>query len=726
LTAYNPEATEDAIYTKWLESGFFNPDNCPTDPEKEPFSIILPPPNETGVLHIGHAAMLSIQDIIVRQKRMSGHPTVWIPGTDHAAIATDSKVKKMLSKKGIRWKELGQEKFLAEVDAFTAQSRGTILTQVKRMGASVDWSRQVHTLDKVRTKAVYEAFKKLHSMGLIAQGDRIVNWDPKGQTVIANAEIVHKEEITKFYYFQYGPFVIGTARPETKFADKYIIVHPEDPRYQDYQHMQEFEIEWINGPIKATLIKDETADIEKGSGAMTITPWHSQIDFDLAEKYNLPKEQIIDKYGKLLPVCGEEFQGLKIAAAREAIVAKLESKGLVVKIDETYEHQLPTAERGGGIIEPQIMKQWFIETQKEFTLEHSEMPGIDSGSTQTIQSIMQHVVHDGTIQIFPKRFEKWYFNWVNNLRNWCISRQIWYGHKIPVWYKNKGTADEETVVSQTSPGEAWDQDPDTLDTWFSAGIMTLADLGWPDKTPDFKKYHPTSLLETGYDILTFWVIRMVLMSTTLTGQIPFKHIYLHGMVRDGKGQKISKSLGNNIDPVDLIGTYGADALRMGLIIGTAPGIDFKLSEDKVRAYKKFANKLWNISRFVLENSEPHHVKTQPKIAEKHKIHLAELDALTEEITKNFSEYKLYLAGEKLYHYIWHEFADVIIETCKHDLQEGEQHEVTSAQYLLRKTLDTSLRLLHPFMPYITEEIWGELYHHDTLLIATPWPSSSQS
>jgi valyl-tRNA synthetase len=724
LSPYEPQNTEDRIYAMWEKSGFFNPDEMIkagiTDGDADPFSMVLPPPNVTGTLHTGHASMLAIQDIMVRFERMRGKKTLWLPGTDHAAIATQSKVEKLLSKEKIRKHDLGREAFLERVDSFAKNSHDTIVSQCKKMGSSLDWSREAYTLDKEREHAVHTAFKKMYDDGLVYQGGRIVNWDPKGQTTISDDEIVRKEEHSKFYYFQYGPFVIGTARPETKFADKYVIVHPDDERYAQYDHMQEFEIEWINGPITATLIKDEVANMEMGSGAMTITPWHSAVDFDLAEKYNLPKEQIIDFYGKLLPVAGE-FAGMKISEAREKIVEKLDQKGLLVKIDEDYVNQLATAERTGGIIEPQVMKQWWINVNHEFTIPHSNIDGIESGSQVSLKQLMLQVVRNGQIDIIPERFEKTYFNWIENLRDWNISRQIWYGHRIPVWY-----LDGEIHVGAEAPDDrAWVQDEDTLDTWFSSGLWTFSTLGWPDtEHPDFKTYHPTQVLETGHDIIFFWVARMILMTTYLLGDIPFETVYLHGMVRDAKGRKMSKSLGNIVDPVDLIDQYGADALRMALIVGNGPGGDVNLDENKIRAYKKFANKLWNITRFILTETQDF-ADFDAKYTERDQILISERKALLEEITREMNEYKFYLVGEKIYHYVWHTIADHILEESKEIFENGTASEIASRKRFLRETLSVVLRALHPFMPFLTEEIWqsmDRLPNEREMVMIEVWPS----
>ena len=499
LKPYDPKETEDRIYKTWEESGFFNPDVCiekrVTDKNAEPFCMVLPPPNVTGTLHIGHAAMLTIEDIMVRYARMSGKKTLWLPGTDHAAIATQSRVEKNLEKEGIKKNDLGREEFLKKVEKFAQDSHDTIINQSKKMGSSLDWSREAYTLDAERNFAVKTAFKKMYDDEIIYRGHRIVNWDPKGQTVISDDEIVYEERKSKFYTFKYGPFEIGTARPETKFGDKYVVMHPDDKRYQEYKHGQKIELEWINGPMTATIIKDPVAEMEFGTGVMTITPWHSHVDFQLAEKYKLEKEQIIDKYGKLLPIA-QEFAGMKITEAREKIVEKLKEKGLLVSVDENYVNRLATAERTGGVIEPQIMEQWFINVNKP----------IKDRDNKTLKELMLAPVKNGEIKIIPNNFEKVYYNWIENLHDWCISRQIWYGHRIPVWYKGN----EIYCGIEAPTEEGWEQDPDTLDTWFSSGLWTFSTLGWPNKeSKDLKTYHPTNILETGYDIIFFWVARMI-------------------------------------------------------------------------------------------------------------------------------------------------------------------------------------------------------------------------
>lgn len=705
---FNAEEVESALYATWEASGYFNPDNLPTingEPRNNPYTVILPPPNVTGTLHVGHATMLAIQDTMVRFKRMQGYRTLWLPGTDHAAIATQSVVEKKIQKEeGKSRHDLGREEMLRRINEFALQSQNTILSQFRSMGATLDWSRLAFTIDDERNLAVRTMFKKMYDDGLIYQGHRIVNWDPKGQTTISDDELVYVEEKTKFYYFKYGPFTIGTARPETKFGDKYVVMHPEDERYKEYTHGQKLTVEWVNGPIEATIIKDESVDPEFGTGVMTITPWHSVVDFELAQKYKLDYEQIIDKYGKLLPVAGEDFAGMKIKEGREKIVEKLQAKGLVEKIED-YTHNISTAERTGGIIEPQIMKQWFVAVNKPF---------IHFGKETTLKSLMRQAVESKETTILPDRFEKVYFHWVENLRDWCISRQIWYGHRIPVWYKG----DEIYCGVEAPLGDGWSQDEDTLDTWFSSGMWTFSTLGWPNKTEDLKMYHPTDLLETGHDIIFFWVARMVLFSMYALNQAPFKHVYLHGLVRDVQGRKMSKSIGNVLDPRDLSSKYGTDALRMSLMVGNGPGNDLKLGEDKIKAYKNFANKIWNATRFVLDRTTDFE-DTNITFTEEDKAVYDAWREVHEDITSDLKNYRLHLASEKVYNYFWHVFCDEIIETRK--VRIAENNDKASAQLLLLKLLRELLITTHPFMPFITEEIWKHIKRdNDNLLMVTSW------
>jgi len=698
---YNPQETESKIYELWEKSGYFNPDNLP---DGKPFSVVMPPPNVTGVLHIGHALMLVIEDIIIRFKRMQGYRALWIPGTDHAAIATQSKVEEMIYKKeGKNRHDLGREEFLKRVNQFAQESHDTIVNQIKRMGASADWSREAYTLDEQRNLAVKTAFKIMYDDGLIYRGKRIVNWDPKMQTTVSDDEIEWKEESAPLYYLKYGPFIIATARPETKFGDKYIVLHPDDPRYQQYKNGQKIELEWINGPITATVVKDGAIDMEFGTGAMTITPWHDMADFEIAERHNLDFEQIINEQGKLLPVAGE-FSGAHIKKARPLIVEKLKAKGLIEKIDENYTHRIAVNSRGGGIIEPQIKEQWFV-------------------SVGDLKKQMREVVESGKIKIIPEHFQKTYFHWIDNLRDWCISRQIWFGHRIPVWYKDK-----EIYCGVEAPKEnGWTQDPDTLDTWFSSGLWTFSTLGWPfgvaqgkplDATQgkpskDFVDFHPTDILETGYDILFFWVARMILMTNYLLKQIPFHTVYLHGLVRDKDRKKMSKSKGNIIDPLGVIDIYGADALRFALIFSTSAGTDIPLAEDKIKGMKHFANKLWNITRYILSKVEADSFNSKPKTNnETDKAFLEKLNQTIEKVTDNLKNLAFHEAAQEIYDFTWHELADKYIEHSKQELNKE----------ILAHSLVIVLKLLHPFMPFITEEIYQKLPLPDKkILMIEKWP-----
>ncbi|MBU6214773.1 valine--tRNA ligase [Patescibacteria group bacterium] len=720
LKPYDPSATESRIYAEWEGSGLFNPDECVkqgvTRADATPYSIVLPPPNVTGRLHMGHALMLAIEDIFIRFKRMRGFRTLWIPGTDHAAIATQSVVEKQIKKEENKSRhDIGREELLRRIEAFAAGSHDTIVNQLKTMGASLDWSREAFTLDETRSRAVRKVFKDMYDAGLIYRGHRIVNWDPKGQTTISDDELIYQEEKTTFYYLTYGPFTIGTARPETKFGDKYVVMHPDDPRYRQFTHGQTFEAEWINGPITATVIKDESIDMGFGTGVMTITPWHSHEDFDIAERHELDKEQIIDWYGKLLPIAGE-FAGMKIAEARPLIIEKLRAKHLVAK-EEPYTHNIATAERTGGIVEPQIKLQWFVDVNRKI-----------EGRGKTLKEIMIEPVRFGDIRILPEYLEKTYFHWIQNLRDWCISRQIWYGHRIPVWYRG-----EEIVVGDAPASDGWIQDEDTLDTWFSSGLWTFSTLGWPEETSDFLTYHPTDLLETGYDILFFWIARMILLTGFTLGTIPFKTVYLHGLVRDAQGRKISKSLGNNLDPLDIAAKFGADAARMALVVGNTPGTDMRISEDKVKGYKHFANKLWNIARFILEQANASGRVIDTKTwssgperdqlpAREHEL-LDQSDALIKEVTTDIEEFRVYLAAEKLYHYTWHELADKILEESKPIFAGADETAKASRAALLLTLLTRTVKMLHPFMPFVTEEIWQSLPTKDApYLMVAEWPA----
>jgi len=719
LSPYNPGEVEQKLYETWLAEGFFNPDECIkkgfTNADAPVFSMVLPPPNVTGVLHMGHALMLTIEDIMARYKRMCGHSTLWIPGTDHAAIATQSKVEGIIYKEeGKRRHDLGREELLRRVNEYAQASHDTIVNQTKRMGASLDWSREAYTLDSKRHEAVFEAFKRMYDDGLIYRKYRIVNWDPKGQTTISDDELVYTEGTGKFYTFKYSkdfPISIATTRPETKVGDVAVAVHPEDARYQQFIG-KKYDIDFAGEKINITIVGDDAVDPAFGTGAVGVTPAHSVIDWEIAERHNLPVVPVINEYAKM-SVKSELLNGKKTSEAREIVVNWLREQNLLEK-EETIPQNLATAERTGGIVEPLPKLQWWVAVNKPFVIKESHIKGIESSSTVTLKDLMLSVTANGETEMLPERFGKIYEHWIKNLRDWCISRQIWFGHRVPAWYKLEPTTDNpqqttgEIRISKTSPGEGWIQDEDTLDTWFSSGLWTFSTLGWPEETKDFKTYHPTTVLETGYDILPFWVARMILMSTYLLGITPFKTVYFNGIVRNADGSKMSKSKGA-IDPLDMCDKYGTDAVRMSLIVGAGPGNDTRMSEDKIRAYKNFANKLWNITRFVLsstegETLEPTFIAHSAKDAEL----IARRDAFLKEITGEMEDFKYYLVSEKIYHYAWTEFADVILEESKTIFASGTDAEKKSRKQFLLSTLTIILKILHPFTPFVTEEIWSSM------------------
>lgn len=886
--AYNASETEDTIYKMWETSGYFNPDQCCVDDvcdsNAEVFSLVLPPPNVTGTLHTGHSLMLAIEDVMTRYARMQGKRTLWIPGTDHAAISTESVIVKQLAKEKTTKFQIGREAFLDRVNKHAQDSHDTIVEQTKKMGASLDWSREAFTLDDNRQKAVYTAFTRMYHDGLIYQGNRIVNWDTKGQTTVSDDEVDHEERKAKMYTFKYShdcPIEIATTRPETKIGDTAIAVHP-DGKWQEYIG-QEFSFDFAGELVTVKVIGDTYVDPEFGTGALGVTPAHSQADFEIAQRHDLPIKQVINEYGKMM-VGMEGVIGTKTEVARLKIVAWLEEQGLLLKTEDITQN-ISLSQRTNAIIEPLPKIQWWVDVNKK----------LPARNNKSLKDMMLEVVRNGETTILPERFEKIYFNWIENLRDWNISRQIWYGHRIPVWYDKDnnihlpreqkftfmrhgetefnrkkiiqsqsdspltpegiqsvidsipelakqnytkiissdlgraqktaeiiakelgleveiwpelrevemgdatGTSSDgqnlleqalhargaetpellekraqlviekmkqvdpihenillvghtnftsiifavwnnipkeyfitkrkrwmmqnaETqslTLLQMPQGEDLRQDEDTLDTWFSSGLWTFSTLGWPDDSHDLKEFHPTSVLETGHDIIFFWVARMILMSTYLLGEVPFKTVYLHGMVLDKNGKKMSKSNPETaIDPLVAIEKYGTDALRMAMIVGVGPGQDISLGDDKIKAYSKFANKIWNATRFVLENTSGVSLQNIPVIEEVHQQYINDWKNTVNEITQEMNEYKFYLVAEKLYHFFWHTFADVVIEECKNNMNE-------SAQYTLVYLLTEQLKALHPFMPFITEEIWqslsSELKNSDKPLIIQSWP-----
>lgn len=747
--AYEPSKYEDGVYKKWEESGLFNPDNTPPRPplsmggvsgERKSYTISMPPPNVTGTLHMGHAVMLAIEDILTRYHRMKGERALWVPGTDHAAIATQTKVEKILKEEGVDRHKLGREKFLARVNKFAQESHDTIVNQVKKMGSSCDWSREAYTLDEIRTRAVRTVFKMMYDDGLIYRGERIVNWCPRCHSTLADDEVEYKAQKAKLYTFKYDknfPIAISTTRPETKLGDTAVAVNPKDERYKKYVG-KELEADFCGVKLKIKIIADKEVDIKFGTGAVGVTPAHSIADWKMAENHKLKIIKVIDEDGNIRHDFGE-YSGKNVFAARKLIVEKLRKNNLIEK-EEEMDNNLSLCYRCDTPIEPLPSLQWFIDVNKK----------IPRRENKTIKELSVEAVKNGVfgrekINIIPERFEKNYFHWMDNLRDWCISRQIWFGHQVPVWYRENSKLkiqnsklDKEIYVGVEAPkGEDWEQDHDTLDTWFSSGLWTFSTLAKKEEDikikdgklfiegDDFKNFHPTAVLETGYDILFFWVARMIIMTTYAIGDIPFQDVYLHGLVRDEKGKKMSKSLGNVIDPLDMIKKYGTDAVRLSLVSGTTPGNDMNLSEDKVAGFRNFANKLWNIARYIIEKSKINPETSGQNSKFKFKIQnltladkwiLDNLEKVIELVSKKLDNYEFSAAGEILRDFTWNDLADWYLEVSKFE-KNKEKDEI------LIYVLENLLKLWHPFMPFVTEVIWKEL-GKEKMLIIEEWPTKS--
>ncbi|MFA5318023.1 MAG: valine--tRNA ligase [Patescibacteria group bacterium] len=726
---YDPQKYEDDIYKKWEDSGFFNPDVCVDkgvcEKDAETYTIVLPPPNITDKLHLGHVVMVAISDILIRYNRMNGKRALWIPGTDHAAIATQNVVEKKILKEQKKSRhDLGREKFLDEVNKFVKETQATIIHQLKKTGASLDWSREAFTLDEQRQKAVKQMFVDMYEAGAIYQGHRIVNWCPRCQSTLADDEVEHKEQDAKFYTFKYSkdfPFAISTTRPETKLGDTAVAVNPDDKRYKKYIG-QELEVNFCGMPLKLKIIADDNVDSEFGTGALGVTPAHSMVDYEMAQKNNLEIKKVIDEQGKIIEGLSE-FGGKRVKEARKMIIEKLTEQNLLEK-EEDIKNNLAICYRCGTAIEPLTSKQWFVSVDKK----------LKKLGNKSLKEKAIEVAKKGEINFVPERFSKRYLDWMENLHDWCISRQIWFGHQIPVWYKG----DEIYVGAEKPSGAGWTQDEDVLDTWFSSGMWTFSTLGWPfsakamagkpNKTDDLKTYHPTQVLETGYEIITLWVSRMIMMSLFAVDQIPFENVYLHGMVLDAKGKKMSKSKGNGIDPLEMIEKYGTDAVRMSLIINNTPGNDMKMSEQKIAEFRNFANKLWNIARYAITNYEPCLPAgrlgiTNYKI-ERSECTLADrwildkMHNLVKEVTQDIEEFKFSQAGEMLRDFTWNDFADWYLEISKFEKTENKNK-------ILMKVLQDLLKLWHPFMPFVTEAIWGELGNdvsNKEFLMVNSWPT----
>ena len=703
---YNPSEIEDRLYHKWLEKKYFHAE---VNRDKKPFTIVMPPPNITGKLHMGHALDNTMQDIIIRFKRMQGYEALWIPGTDHASISTEVKVTNALKEEGIDKHELGREGFLKRTWEWKKEYGGTITSQLKKIGSSCDWDRERFTMDEGCSKAVQEVFIKLYEKGLIYKGSRIVNWCPVCNTSISDAEVEHEEQAGHFWHINYpvvgepGRYVeIATTRPETLLGDSALAVNPDDERYTDLVG-KEVELPLTDRTIP--IIADPYVDKEFGTGVVKITPAHDPNDFEVGKRHNLPEINILNDDATINNL-GGKYAGMDRYEARKAMVADLDALGLLVRVED-HTHNVGTHDRCKTTVEPMIKQQWFVK------MDELIKPAVKA-------------VKEGEIKLVPERMEKTYFNWTDNIRDWCISRQLWWGHRIPAYYcKDCGemTVSRDKVCTCPKCGSAnVEQDPDTLDTWFSSALWPFSTLGWPDKTEDFEYFYPTSTLVTGYDIILFWVIRMMFSGIEHTGKAPFNTVLIHGLVRDSQGRKMSKSLGNGIDPLEVIDKYGADALRLTLVTGNAPGNDMRFYWERVESSRNFANKVWNASRFIMMNLDKAEVKdvSLDKLTDADKWILSKANTLAAEVTDNMENYDLGVAVSKIYDFIWEEFCDWYIEMVKPRLYNDEDDTKAAALWTLKTVLINSLKLLHPYMPFITEEIFCNLSDEESIMISS-WP-----
>lgn len=710
---YDPKLVEDKIYKFWLDGKYFK---SQVDKTKKPYSVVIPPPNVTGKLHMGHALDETLQDILVRFKRMQGFNTVWVPGVDHAAIATEAKIVNALKEEGINKESLGREKFLERAYSWKEKYGGTIIEQIKKLGASCDWDRERFTMDEGCSKAVKEVFVRLYEKGLIYKGERIINWCPKCKTSISDAEVEFNEKQGYFWHIKYplsdglGSIEIATTRPETMLGDTAIAVNPNDARYKNLIGKTAI-LPIANREIP--IIADEYVDIDFGTGAVKITPAHDPNDFEVGLRHNLPVIKVMDEEAKMNENAGK-FKGLDRYEAREKIVSELEKLDLLVR-KEAITHNVGECYRCSGTIEPMISKQWFVKMDK------LALPAIDW-------------VKEGKTKFIPARFEKIYFNWLNDIKDWCISRQLWWGHRIPAYYckdcGNMMVSRNDVNVCDKCGSENVVQDEDTLDTWFSSALWPFSVFGWPDKTEDLDYFYPTSTLVTGYDIIFFWVVRMMFSGIEHTGKAPFENVLIHGLVRDSQGRKMSKSLGNGIDPLQVIEEYGADALRFTLATGNSPGNDMRFSEEKVNSSRNFANKIFNAARFIHMKIAGHQVKNAipSNLNEEDKWILSKLNSVTKEVITNIEKFELGVAAQKLYDFIWDDFCDWYIEFSKIRLAHNENDEKLSnvTRSMLVYVMAEILKLLHPFMPFITEEIWQTLPHEGEALIISKYPEFKEN
>ncbi|MDX1608149.1 MAG: valine--tRNA ligase [Candidatus Spechtbacterales bacterium] len=711
---FNYSEREPEIYKLWEESGFFNPDNLPKG-HKDPFCILIPPPNANDPLHIGHALFVSLQDMMTRYARMRGKKALWLPGMDHAGFETQVVYEKKLKKQGKTRLDMERDEFYKQVWDYTQKNRDTVRGQLKKLGASADWSREVFTLDDKIINTVYRTFKKMYDDELIYRGERLVNYCTTHQTAFSDLEIVREERKDPLYYIKYGPLTLATVRPETKFGDTAIAVNPDDKRYKEYIG-KEIEIETVLGKKKMKVIADEYVDPEFGTGVVKITPAHDENDFEvwLRHKDEIPGPvETIDKNGRMTSVAGP-YEGMKIMEAREKIVEDMKNKGLIEKIEEDYKHSVALCYKCKNIIEPMLMRQWFVK------MEPLAKPAID-------------VVKKGEIKIIPSNQKKVYMHWMKNIKDWNISRQNWWGIEIPAWKCtacSEGKENETWIITEgEEPKKCPDcnkkdnlvRDPDVFDTWFSSGQWPFATLDYPNGD-DFKTFYPTDIMETGYDILFFWVARMIMLGLYRTGEIPFNTVYLHGLVRDKDRQKMSKSKGNVIDPLGVVEEYGTDALRMALLTNTTPGRDPVLNMEQVRGYRNFSTKLWNVTRFLLMNVDAY--STSAKEGKEEKKMQKEIKATAKSVTKNMEKYRYAQAAEEVYHYAWHRFADELLEESKEIIFGDDAQEKSKRVTALINAWADVLKLLHPFMPFVTEELYGHLPIEDKkMLIIEKWPEA---
>ena len=705
---YDPKGLEDRIYQKWLDNKYFHAE---VNRDKKPFTIVMPPPNVTGQLHMGHALDENMQDILIRFKRMQGYEALWQPGTDHAAIATEVKVIEKLKEQGIDKNEIGREEFLKHAWEWKEEYGGKIINQLKKLGASADWDRERFTMDEGCSKAVQEVFIKLYEKGYIYKGSRIINWCPVCQTSISDAEVEHEDQDGFFWHINYpvvgeeGQFVeIATTRPETLLGDTAVAVNPGDERYK---HLVGKMLKLPLTDREIPVVADEYVDKEFGTGCVKITPAHDPNDFEVGKRHNLPEINIMNDDATINEL-GGKYAGMDRYEARKAMVEDLKELGLLVKV-VPHSHNVGTHDRCGTTVEPMIKPQWFVR-----------MKEMGEAAIKTLQ--------DGNLQFVPDRFDKIYMHWLENIRDWCISRQLWWGHRIPAYY-----CDEcgETVVAREMPGKCpkcgcthLTQDEDTLDTWFSSALWPFSTLGWPDKTEEMEYFYPTDVLVTGYDIIFFWVIRMVFSGLEQTGKTPFHHVLIHGLVRDSQGRKMSKSLGNGIDPLEIIDQYGADALRLTLMTGNAPGNDMRFYMERVEASRNFANKVWNASRFIMMNLEKAEVPAKIDLASltsADKWILSKVNTLAKDVTENLDKYELGIAVQKVYDFIWEEFCDWYIEMVKPRLYNDEDTTKAAALWTLKTVLANALKMLHPYMPFITEEIFCTLCPEEESIMISSWP-----